>query len=169
MVSGPESKCLTLFSFRICANRPQTHFCAFNHQMVWPGSIQAQCRNGNAQNRDVLKLTLNTWQQKWMTHKNRHLFSYGTSWVLIPGVSSSHVKGDSNQILSKVSSLCMVVLMFAFTKQQNMSLISPKLRYVFHFMPCSSWAQKRPISTFLNVCRIAAYIFIPTIQNIEYM
>lgn len=107
--------------------------------MVWPGSIQAQCRNENRKNRDVLKLNLKIWLQKWMIHKNSHLFSYDTSWYLIPAIPCSHVKGASNQMLWKVSSLCLVVLMFAFTKQQNMILISPKLTYVFHFMPCSPW------------------------------
>lgn len=158
-----ESKSLTLFSFGICVNLPQAHFCGLNHQMVWPGSMQAQCRNGNRQNRDVLKLTLKIWLQKWMTHNTSHLFSFGTSWFLILAIPWSHVKRASNQILSKMSSLCMVVLMFAFTKQQNMALISPKLTYVFHFMPCPSWLWRRPLSTFLNLCRTAAYIFIPTI------
>lgn len=165
----PESKSLILFSFGICANLPQTHFCGLKHQTVWPGSIQAQCRIGNRQNRDVLKFTLKIWLQKWMTQNNSHLFSYSTSWFLISAIPCSHVKGASNQILSKVLSLCMVVLMFTFTKQQNMTLISSKLTYVFNFMPCPSWLQRRPLSKFLNFCRFAAYILTPTIQNIEYM
>lgn len=72
----------------------------------------------------------------------------------------------SIQIASKVASLPIVVLMFAFTKQKNMALISPRLTYVFHFIPCPSWLQRRQLS--LNLCRIAAYIFVPTIQSVQY-